>query len=59
MKKVILSLVAVALFGAFALSSCKSASTEVSADSAVVEEVVPAVDTTAVDTAAVDTAVAQ
>jgi hypothetical protein len=54
MKKVVLSLAVVALFGVIALSSCKSSSTP-AVDSTKVETAVPAVDTAkaAVDTAAV------
>jgi hypothetical protein len=57
MKKVFLSLVAVALFGTMALTSCKSGNNEAAADSATeIEAPAPApVDTTAVDTAANDT----
>lgn len=55
MKKVFLSLVAVALFGTMALTSCKSGNAEAT-DSTNVEAPAPApVDTTAVDTAANDT----
>jgi len=57
MKKVYLSLVAVALFGAIALSSCKSGNTEVAADSTAIETPAPApVDTAVADTAVADTA---
>ena len=55
MKKVALSLVAFALFGTMALSSCKSGNTEATTDSAAaVEAPAPAV----ADTAAADTATA-
>jgi PBP1b-binding outer membrane lipoprotein LpoB len=59
MKKVALSLVAVALFGTMALSSCKSGNTE-AADSVTTEVEAPApavADTAVADTTAVDTAV--
>lgn len=62
MKKVALSLVAVALFGTMALSSCKSGA-NAEADSMAADSIeAPApevVDTAVADTAAVDTAVAQ
>jgi hypothetical protein len=55
MKKIILSIAVVALFGTMALTSCKS-STAPTTDSTAVETAAPAVDTAAapaVDTAAV------
>lgn len=57
MKKIILSIAVVALFGTMALTSCKSGSTA-NTDTTAVETAAPAVDTAAapaVDTAAVDT----
>ncbi len=58
MKKVALSLVAVALFGTMALSSCKSGNTEAQDTASTVEAPAPAVaDTAVADTAAADTAV--
>lgn len=62
MKKVLLSLVAVALFGTMALTSCKSGNTEATTDSTAVEAPAPTpVDTNTVDsaTATPDTTVAK
>jgi hypothetical protein len=58
MKKVVLSLAVVALFGVIALSSCKSTPAP-AADSTKVEAAAPVVDSAkaAVDTAKVDTTV--
>jgi hypothetical protein len=56
MKKIVLSIAVVALFGTMALTSCKSGSTANADSATAVETEVPAVDTAAapaVDTAAV------